>query len=103
MLAVAGSIGNGDFPGGIGCLSRSNRALILGHGSGSADEPRSSGPEHGFRSAVKLELSIDLGEVVANRLMADAPARRDGVDGLGVPDHREDLTLCGRKLRTGEF
>src|SRR6202162_3396309 len=62
-----------------------------------AGQAHARGTEHGFGSAPKLQLAIDVGEVIANRLVADASGGCDDLYRFGLADHREDVELRWRK------
>src|SRR2546428_5789564 len=95
MVLRHACIENGNCPATLGSLSqvaRGQRGVGL-----AAGEPHAGGAPHRLGPAAEVELAIDVGQVVAHRLVADAATGGDGGDRLRLPDHGQGVELCWRQ------
>src|ERR1700680_2989519 len=77
---------------------RDNRVMSQTRGSLRPGETHPRRPENRLCAAVQLELSINPGQVIPHRLVADPSAGGNRRDRLGAPDHDQDLELGRREL-----
>src|SRR5262249_50845725 len=77
---------------------RTGEICELGRALSRGSQTQASGAQHRFGAAAKLELAVDVGQVIADRLRADAPRLGYLFDRCRRSDHGQDVQLGRRQL-----